>query len=378
MDLIERHKCVITGKADLLPLYDFSLFPVLMGCVEQSESLDLKQNMTWSISQSSGLIQLKKMIPLNILYSDSHGSGAVGSLWKKHHKAFAEFLHKSKPSAVLEIGGAHGILAMEYRQLRQVPWTILEPNPIPIAGCEAKFIKGFFDKTFKYNNRFDTVVHSHVFEHIYNPDEFMRNLSELMKPAQHLVFSLPNMQIMLERKYTNCLNFEHTVFLTEPYIEYLLTKHGFKLQMKEYFMDDHSIFFAAVRDQGVNQTSLPKGLYEKNYKLFNEFLNYHLELISNLNNKLLKTKQPVFIFGAHIFTQYLIQMGLITKSIVNLLDNDIYKQEKRLYGTNLIVKSPKILSNIVKPIVILKAGVYNNEIKQDILENINQNTFFLE
>ena len=71
-------------------------------------------------------------------------------------------------------------------------------------------------------------------------------------------------------------------------------------------------------------------------------------------------------------------MGLITKSIVNLLDNDIYKQEKRLYGTNLIVKSPKILSNIVKPIVILKAGVYNNEIKQDILENINQNTFFLE
>ena len=51
------------------------------------------------------------------------------------------------------------------------------------------------------------------------------------------------MEEMLKRKYTNCLNFEHTVFITEPYVDYLLSKNGFKLIDKEYFKEDHSILF---------------------------------------------------------------------------------------------------------------------------------------
>ena len=104
---------------------------------------------------------------------------------------------------------------------------------------------------------FDVVVHSHVFEHIYEPDRFMSHLAGFMPEGKSLVFSLPNMQAMMERKYTNCINFEHTVLLTEPYVEHLLAKHGFRLQKKSYFMDDHSIFYAAVRDRSVHATALP-------------------------------------------------------------------------------------------------------------------------
>jgi hypothetical protein len=42
------------------------------------------------------------------------------------------------------------------------------------------------------------------------------------------------------------------------------------------------------------------------------------------------------------------------------------------------VQSPKILADIEAPVIILKAGVYNNEIKNDILNNINATTTFLE
>jgi len=59
------------------------------------------------------------------------------------------------------------------------------------------------------------------------------------------------------------------------------------------------------------------------------------------------------------------------------LDNSSLKQEKRLYGTNLTVKSPKILKNYKKPTVILRAGLYNDEIKKDIIENINSDTKFI-
>ena len=378
MKIIERDQCTVTGHSDLEPLYDFPSFPVFMGCLLQPENMDLKQDMSWWISRSSGLIQLKKLLPLDVLYPESHGAGATGALWEKHHRIFASFVKKAGPSSVLEIGGAHGILAKEYHQLAEIPWTILEPNPSPVDGCNARFIKGFFDDNFEHSEEFDTIVHSHVFEHIYKPDDFMKHLSDFLKPGQQLVFSLPNMQEMLERKYTNCINFEHTVFLTEPYVEYLLAKHGFKLASKEYFMDDHSIFYSAVRDAKVKPVPLPQDLYEKNKKLYMDYVSYHKTLIADLNKEMSETMHPIYLFGAHVFAQHLLEMGLNTSKIVSLLDNDPKKQGRRLYGTKLSVSSPKVLADVENPIVILKAGGYNDEIKKDILVNINNTTHFFE
>ena len=377
MKVIKRDHCAITGRADLEPLYDFLNFPVFMGCTNQLEKLDSKADMSWWISRESGCIQLKKLLPLDILYPESHGAGAVGALWEKHHREFAGFVNKIAPSGVLEIGGAHGILEKEYHQFCEIPWTILEPNPSPVEGCKARFIKGFFDKNFKYSGEFDAIIHSHVFEHIYKPDEFMLHLSGFMKAGQKLVFSVPNMQVMLERKYTNCINFEHTVFLTEPYIEYLLAKYGFKLKSKEYFMDDHSIFYSAVRDSEVKPVHLPQNLYEKNKKVYMDYVDYHKTLIAGLNQKMAECTESVFLFGAHVFAQYLIEMGLNTDKIVCLLDNDPQKHGKRLYGTHLKVAAPKVLHDVPSPMVILKAGVYNEEIKKDILDNINNEVIFV-
>ena len=53
------------------------------------------------------------------------------------------------------------------------------------------------------------------------------------------------------------------------------------------------------------------------------------------------------------------------------------KENKRLYGTNLKVKSPQILKKEEAPLVILKCGVYNNEIKNQIIKNINSKVIFL-
>jgi hypothetical protein len=378
MEIIERSQCAISGESDLEPLYDFPDFPVFMGCLDQPEEMDLKQDMSWWISRCSGLIQLKKLLPLNILYPESHGAGAVGVLWDKHHKAFAMFVSQATPSSVLEIGGAHGILEKEYQKFDNIPWTILEPNPSPVEGCRARFIKGFFDENFSYPDSFDTVIHSHLFEHIYKPGDFMSHLSGFLSDGKKLIFSLPNMQVMLERKYTNCINFEHTVFLTEPYVEFLLAQYGFMLLKKEYFMNDHSIFYMAVRCLDTKTICLSDSLYQINKNLYLEYIDYHEKLIKELNEKINKANEPIYLFGAHVFAQYLISFGLNTDRIVSLLDNDSKKHGKRLYGTNLMVESPHALTGINHPVIILKAGVYNNEIKNDILENINTSVVFWE
>ena len=194
-----------------------------------------------------------------------------------------------------------------------------------------------------------------------------------------MLFSLPNLQEMLKRKYNNALNFEHTIFLTEPYIEYLLSKYHFRIIKKEYFKQDHSIFYACIRDSKVYSSDIPKELFEYNKTLFLEYVNHHHQLIDELNSKIktLQKDQKLYLFGAHIFSQYLISFGLNVNRVDSIIDNDVNKQGKRLYGTDLKVFSPKILSKDKNPAVILKAGVYNQEIKKDILENINSNTSFL-
>jgi len=380
MKTIQRNKDVINGREDLEYLYKFDSFPVFQGCIDQSREKDLLVDMQWEISKGSGIIQLNPLIPLDILYPESHGSEIVGGIWAAHHKKFATFIQKQSPSSVLEIGGGHGILSREYKKENPIEWTIIEPNPSPLEGVEATFIKGFFDDKFTFDGEIDTIVHSHVFEHVYNPNEFISHISNFLEEGQKLIFSLPNMEEMLKRKYTNCIDFEHTVFISEPYVTYLLSKHGFKQIAKEYFKNDHSIFYAYEKDSSVEKNELPSGLYEHNKKLYLDFVDYHKNLIKNLNKKInqVQNENPVYLFGAHVFAQYLIEFGLNTDCIECLLDNDKNKQGKRLYGTNLLVESPKILADVQSPIVILKAGVYNKEISDDIKNNINDTTSFLE
>ena len=84
------------------------------------------------------------------------------------------------------------------------------------------------------------------------------------------------------------------------------------------------------------------------------------------------------MFGAHLFSQFLLAFGIEEKFIKSILDNDVEKQGRRLQGCNLYCESPNILKDSKKsPIVILRAGTYQEEIKQGLL-NINPNTIIWE
>lgn len=369
--LVTRTVDVVTGSAELEDLHTLSDFPVFMGVVEHSVEQDLVADMSWSISRTSGLIQLKKLLPLDVLYQAQTTTSAVGATWMAHHREFAKFIAKYSPTGVLEFGGAHGILSIEYQNFGDVPWTILEPNPSPADGCRAEFIKGFFDECFKFDKEFDVLVHSHVFEHLYEPAGFMRAVKEFLPLGQKMLFSVPDLSEWLKRKYTNCINFEHTVYLTEPYVEYLMAEYGFRVLEKQKVMDGHSIFYAVVRDDSVARYELSGELYAENSKVYREFVGYYEALAAELNEKLKGWDGEIYLFGAHVFSQYLIAFGLDVSNVVSLLDNDSRKQGKRLYGTELNVASPEVLRGKKNVAVILKAGIYNEEIKQGISSEIN-------
>lgn len=191
-----------------------------------------------------------------------------------------------------------------------------------------------------------------------------------------LIFSLPNMQKWLSNKFTNTLNYEHTIFLNESVIEYLCAKNGFKILQKRYF-GEHSIFFAcekvANRDSVSESKIKLKSQYAQNKAMISDFLDFYKRKILELNAILESTKKPVYLFGAHLFSQFLLYNGLNSEKIISILDNNKTKQGKRLYGTRFLVESPQILCKS-NALLILNAGAYTDEIKSDILANINART----
>ena len=164
--------------------------------------------------------------------------------------------------------------------------------------------------------------------------------------------------------------------MIEPYVDVLLENYGFRILEKEYY-NEHSIFYASEKCAQSTDMDFPN-LYEQNKRLFSEFIGYHNELIVDLNKKIEASSNPIYLFGAHEFAQFLIAFGLDTSKIICLLDNGPQKIGKRLYGTNLWTESPKILKDKGIINIILKAGIYNDEIKKDILENINPYVNFWE
>jgi SAM-dependent methyltransferase len=378
MNRVARPLCVLNGADDLEPLASFPSFPVFMGCTDRPAAEDVRADMNWFISRTTGIVQLNPLLPLDVLYAEGHGSGSIGAIWDEHHRSFARFVQEAGVAHVFEIGGGHGKLSMFAAELGVADWTILEPNPSPAAGCTARFVRGFFDAAFTHDAPFDAVVHSHVLEHIYEPDLFLQHLAAFMATGKHLIFSVPNMEIMLGRGYTNTLNFEHTLLLNAPFIDYLLAKNGFRVVRRATFREDHSLFFDAVRDPLVQKPSTPPCLYVQNRQLFSAFVDQHRERIDRLNEALSHDEGPVYLFGAHIFAQFLFAFGLDETRLVAVLDNDPKKQGRRLVGTSLAVKAPRVLAGLARPVVILKAGVYNDEIRNDILTNINPSARFWE
>lgn len=233
MQTILRERCAVTGGDDLEPLHKVSNAPVVMGCVAHAPLADIVADMDWWINGSSGLIQLRRLLTLEVVYPASHGAGAVGAMRERHHRSFARFVHQRAPAAVLEIGGAHGILALE------------------------------------------------------------------------------------------------------------------------------------------------PGLAPRNRALYAAYLESHTALIERINARIASAK-AVYMFGAHAMSQYLIAFGLDVGRVAAVLDNDPRKQGLRLYGTALTVRAPAVLKQVHAPLVILRAGVFAEEIKRDILDNINPGCVFLE
>ena len=367
MSLPIRKNNILTNKPTLETIFTLKKFPTYVGCVpypktDEDDLLDL----TIDICTETGILQLKYTSSLDQVYLFPHND-AIGPTWKEHNEQFVEFIEDFHPKKILEIGGGSGKLAQQYVDRNSdVEWTILDPNPLFDDNLKIHSLKEYFSSQLILDNTFDAIIHSHVLEHQSSPEQFFIDVSKYLIPGGLHIFSLPNLQEWLSRKYLNCLNFEHTIFLAESYVDCILKRTGFELLKKIKFRSDHSIFYLTKYSGLKNNINFPN-LYGQNKKFYLDYVKHYKNFTSDLNLKLTHFPHDLFLFGAHVFSQYLLAFGLDETKLTGILDNSQLKIGKRLYGTNLTVFNPEIIKN--KNVgVIIKVGSYRNEIIKQLRE----------
>ena len=187
------------------------------------------------------------------------------------------------------------------------------------------------------------------------------------------MFAAPIIDKMLKHNFTNAMNFEHTYMLSEDMIQNIMSYSNLEIVSTKPFSEYINFYIA--------KKTITKKIIKHDYggqaNIINKFCSFYESEVERIKNQLDSKKENNFIFGAHIFTQYLLAFGLDQNMFTNVLDNDPSKQNNRLYGTSLLVNSPQILKDIKNPVVVLKAAMYTEEIKNDIINNINPKTRFI-
>jgi predicted SAM-dependent methyltransferase len=315
--------------------------------------------MSFSRCYVCNTIQLDRLIPLNLLYSSSHNTVSVGKTWDNYFRMFCYKVGEIVEGAVvLEIGDPSGRVACALSNYNV--WYIVEPNKNEAIEWKENihFIEDFFDENFSLGFSVDRIVHSHVFEHMYSPNVFLKKCWNVLKEGGEMFFGIPNMEHIAQEGLAPCLGvfFEHTIFLSKENIAYLLNRNGFEI-VSIYDYENHSILFHVkkVMPAFVDVVSIPD--YTRGFLASIENWKAMIRSVDDCHE--------LYIFGASYNSQYLLALGLADKKIMGILDNCKEKQGKYFYGYPFKIFPPSIICG-KKCNVIVKNGYYSNEIKSQI------------
>ena len=356
MRYVERPACVICAST-IFPFFSLPNFPQQLCCVDTpSES---RETLTYAKCSDCNTIQLQDLIPLNILYASSHNTVSVGITWSNYFKVFVEKIASLVATkCVLEIGDPSARLALALDTFTE--WTIVEPNQNKTVRLppNVHFIETFFDTAFTLDAPVDVIVHSHVFEHAYDPLCFLRKCHELLKDSGEMFFGIPDMDYIYKANLSCCLGvfFEHTVFMNTANVVHMLNSTGFRvLEITNYV--NHSTLYHVRKGPVVHhRVVLPN--------LIPDFMESILET-HRFVESLRSVEGDLYIFGASYNTQFLLSFDSVCSRVRGILDNCTAKQGKYFYGHNLLIYDPEHVRHEAV-VVIVRNGYYSTEIIEQL------------
>ena len=358
--MIFRNNCVICND-ELIFLYKRENFPMKICPTLDNENDDKYYDLQFSYCIDCGTVQLNKLIEPSILYNKNHNNTNSSPLWNKHNNEFYNFIiNKIKPYvSIIEIGGSDGTLLKKFDNKLFKKYTLIDlcdDVELPkvdnvyyeLKNCETDILPDG-----------DIIIMSHVFEHLYNPRLFLENVYN-NTTISDIYISIPYMEYLLNNNSYSFLSFEHTYYICKDNFEFLAKSCGWDIVEIVQFQN-HSLFFKLKR----NKIRVCK----KSNIDYNKIYNYFLNIENRLKN--IKISTPSYCFPGGHFGQLLYYYldANSKKNIINYVDNDITKQNKRIYGTSKFMIS---MDHIIESNNFLVLNTpYSEEIIDKILNNFN-------
>ena len=367
VSLQQRRACAACGASDLDPLLEIPGVPVHMGCIDQPPEADAFFDQRWATCPRCGSVQLAALAPLDLVYPTQH-NGAVGGVWARHHTALADFVAARAPRKVVEVGGASGALAREYAALHDVDsWTVVEPNPTFTPEPPINLIAAYVEEVDGVVGEADAVVHSHLLEHLYEPRAFLAGMREQARPrrADAAVDPRPRVAAGPVRRQRAELRahllLRHRVVAVDAPGRRV---HGGRACSA-------SSTTASSSRPGRTPSRAPRGRHPMPATAPAPSLRFVETARADAQELIARAATfdgPVYLFGAHVFSQFLVGCGFPAERATAVLDNDPAKQGLRLYGTPLTVQPPAVIAERPRPgvAVIVRATHYTAEITEQL------------
>ena len=367
-NLFERDIDFINLESKTELIKKITKFPKYMGVTSKEKINDVFIDQLWGISKTTGAVQLTKLMPLEELYKTTHNPGSVGQLWVSHHELFSDFIKCNVNETILEFGAGHGKLYKnKIRENSFSKWIIYEPNCDLESNSKLEVINNFFDPDKINLTNINTIIHSHVFEHLYNPSNLLAGLQKNLDIGAKIICSIPNLEQMIIEGHANTLSFEHTYFINNDQFIELHSAYGFDLKASKKFKSNHSIFYEFVLNRK-NKIFKFNNHFDYNFDIVTKYFEKNMNKAIRLK-EITNSKKDVYLFGAHVNSQLLFCQGIELINVKAVFDNDIRKHTKRLYGTDLIVINPSdTIPQLKNSIIVLNNGAYGLEIKKQILD----------
>ncbi|MCX6819338.1 MAG: class I SAM-dependent methyltransferase [Candidatus Aenigmarchaeota archaeon] len=209
-----------------------------------------------------------------------------------HHQRIIDMLSKEKKGKLLDIGCGNGFLANELKKIGYDTYGIdLSSQQVKRAKKrDVKAKQGSADEKFKFkDNFFDCVVVSEVIEHLFEPENCLRECYRVLKKGGILIVGIPNtssLQARLAMFFLGESQFVTYPYVTHPHIRMfskaslikLLKKHNFKPQKTRganWFMFQYTRKNAQIiknnKPVEYNWNSWLKILFWIKYNIFSHF-----------------------------------------------------------------------------------------------------------
>jgi hypothetical protein len=353
-----RRSCIACGNNELTTVFSHDYTASLSLAFNEKPETPIFMPFNVLLCNKCYAAQTKYLGNLSIIYSKNHADNC-GSLKVEMQDLFAEFVGKNKQiQGIVEFGACNNFLSSRVLAKNSTEYYIVEPD---YTGDPTglHIIKDYAENVDIQKLPVNTIVMSHLFEHLYEPMKVLETFSKCSN-IEYIYLNHPDFEHNVRNDTYVVLNSEHTFYIEHSVMFAYFAKFGFKLQERTDY-NNHSLFLCFRRE--------PQAIQDESCFVNKQVPNDMKIFFGNMKkivNSLHKTieenpTKKYYMWPASAHSISLFACGFNTNLLTAMLDNSPNKIGKYLHSYNLYCESFQDVLQRADPntcIIIGGAGQY--------------------